>query len=64
MRRSMPRVGDDLRELKQHLSPVEQRIAQLMASEMSYDPSAATRLDRVPDRIERIEPRLEIVPAA
>ena len=64
MRRSMPRVGDDLRDLKQHLGTVEQRIAQLTASEMPHDPSVAARLDRVPDRIERIEPRLEIVPAA
>lgn len=64
MRASMARIEDDVRELKQRLSTVEQHISQMMASEMSHYASVAARLDRVTDRIERIERRLEIVPAA
>jgi phage shock protein A len=63
MRASLSRVEEDVSELKHRMSTVEQQIAQMAATEMSHYAGVAGRLDRMSDRIDRIERRLDIVPA-
>lgn len=46
------RLTDDLRELRARMGGVEQGVAQLSA-----------RIDRLTDRVERVERRLELSPA-
>ena len=63
IRRDMADMREDVRELKHRMSTVEQQITLMIASEMSHYASVSLRLDRLTDRVERIERRLEIVPA-
>lgn len=46
------RLSDDVRELRARMGAVEQGVAQL-----------SVRMDRLADRVERIERRLELAPA-
>ena len=44
-------------------APVEHQIAQVVATEVNHYVSLSDWLDRLVDRVERIERRLDIVPA-
>ena len=63
MRRDIGEMREDIRELKHRMSTVEQQVSIMIASEMSHYAGVSTRLDRIGDKIERVERRLEIVPA-
>jgi len=63
IRASQARTEEDMRELKHRMSTVEQQIAQILASEMSHYAGVSSRLDRITDRLERLERRMDILPA-
>jgi hypothetical protein len=51
-------MREDVRELKLRTSTVEHQIAQVVATEAAHYASLAGRLDRVGDRLDRMERRL------
>jgi hypothetical protein len=59
----LDRHAEDMREIKQRLTPVEHQIAQVVATEANHYVSLSDRLDRLVDRVERVERRLDFVPA-
>jgi hypothetical protein len=56
-------IRDDVRELKLRTSTVEHQIAQVIATEAAHYASLAGRLDRVDDRLDRMERRLGLLDA-
>jgi hypothetical protein len=57
-------LGLDLRDVKHRLTAVEISVANLAATEASHYANVALRVDRVDDRLERIEKRLDLVEPA
>jgi archaellum component FlaC len=56
-------LREDVRELKHRTSSMEQQVANFAAVEASHYAGMSIRLDRLTDRIERIERRLDLVSA-
>ena len=54
----------DIRDIKQRLTTLEIGVANLAATEASHYANLALRVDRVEDRIGRIERRLDLVEPA
>ena len=56
-------LRDDVRELNERMTTLEIQVTNLAAIEGSHYASLAGRMDRNNDRLDRIERRLDIVPA-
>ena len=54
------RMTEDMREVKQRLTGVEIVVGNLAATELSHYAMTAERVDRLSQRIERIESRLDL----
>jgi hypothetical protein len=57
-------IALDIRDLKHRLSTLEIGVANLAATEASHYANLALRVDRIEDRIGRIERRLDLVEPA
>jgi hypothetical protein len=58
------RMHDDVVDLKLRMTTVETQVGTLVASEQSHYASLARRIDMLDARVERIEGRLDLMPAA
>lgn len=58
MRSDLTTVREDMREVKLRLTALETAVGNLAATEMSHYAITADRVDRLTNRIERIETRL------
>lgn len=56
----MDRMGEDVRELKLRMTALETAVGNLAATELSHYAILADRTDRLSERMERIERRLEL----
>ena len=56
-------LRDDVRELNERMTTLEIQVTNLAAIEGSHYAGLAVRMDRNNDRLDRIERRLDIVPA-
>ena len=54
------RLAEDMREVKQRLTGLEVVVGNLAATELSHYAMTAERVDRLSQRIERIEARLDL----
>ena len=54
------RLAEDIREVKQRLTGLEIGVGNLAATELSHYAMTAERVDRLSQRIERIETRLDL----
>ena len=54
------RLAEDMREVKQRLTGLEIVVGNLAATESSHYAMTAERVDRLSQRIERIETRLDL----
>ena len=55
---------EDMRDVKHRLTTLEIQVTHLASTESSHYAGLAIRMDRTDDRLDRIERRLDIVPAA
>ncbi len=60
MRSDLTTVKEDMREVKLRLPALETAVGNLAATEMSHYAIIADRVDRLTNRIERIETRLDL----
>jgi len=61
----LDRMGGDIRDVKQRMTAMEQQLSHFAATEASHYASQALRLDRIEDRLDRVERQLETTsPAA
>ncbi|MCB8878725.1 hypothetical protein ACELLULO517_00655 [Acidisoma cellulosilytica] len=60
MRSDLTTVKEDMREVKLRLTALETAVGNLAATEMSHYAITADRVDRLTNRIERIETRLDL----
>ena len=59
----MDALSTDMRDVKHRLTALEIQVANLASTEASHYASLAIRLDRLEERMARVERRLDIVPA-
>lgn len=60
MRSDLTTVREDIREVKLRLTALETAVGNLAATEMSHYAITADRVDRLTNRMERIETRLDL----
>jgi len=60
MRSDLTTVREDMREVKLRLTALETAVGNLAATEMSHYAITADRVDRLTNRMERIETRLDL----
>jgi hypothetical protein len=56
-------VREDMRDVQHRLTTLEIQVTHLASTESSHYAGLAIRMDRTDDRLDRIERRLEIIPA-
>ena len=56
-------LREDMRDVKHRLTTLEIQVTHLASTEASHYAGLAVRMDRTDDRLDRIERRLDIVPA-
>lgn len=59
MHDKLERIADDMRDLKQRMTAMEQQLSHFAATEASHYGSIALRLDRIEDRADRIDRKLD-----
>lgn len=60
----LDRLGTDLRDVKQRMTAMEQQLGHFAATEASHYASQAMRLDRIEDRLDRVERQADLDEAA
>jgi hypothetical protein len=63
IRSDMGGLRDDVRDIKQRLTNLEIAVGSLAASEANHYAMTAVRADRVDERLERIERRIDLADA-
>ncbi len=58
----MDGLSADMRDVKHQLTTLEIQVGQLAATEASHYAGTALRLDRIEERLERLERHADIVP--
>lgn len=63
IRGGLDALREDVRDVKHRLTTLEIQVTNLAATKSSHYAGLAIRMDRTDDRLDRIERRLEIIPA-
>jgi tetrahydromethanopterin S-methyltransferase subunit G len=64
IRGGLDALREDVRDVSHRLTSLEIQVSNFVTTETSHYAGLALRMDRTDDRLDRIERRLEIVPAA
>jgi hypothetical protein len=63
IRGGLDALRQDMRDVKHRLTTLEVQVTNLASPESSHYAGLAIRMDRADDRLDRIERRLDLVPA-